>query len=192
MMPNWAFGLWQSRQRYETQQQSLDVVKEYRRRKIPFDNIVQDWFYWKEDSWGSHEFDPVRFPDPDGWIKSIHDQHANLMISVWPKFYPTTENAKELNARGFLYQKNLTEGTRDWVGNGGYVSTDYDAFNPEARKLYWSQMNKKLFSKRNRRVVDGRFRARHRALTASAHRPARTHESDLSRHRLARAQRLPS
>jgi alpha-D-xyloside xylohydrolase len=139
--------MWQSRQRYETQQASLDVVKEYRRRKIPFDNIVQDWFYWKEDSWGSHEFDPARFPDPDGWIKAIHEQHANLMISVWPKFYPTTENAKELNARGFLYQKNLQDGTRDWVGEHGYVSTDYDAFNPEARKLYWSQMNKKLFSK---------------------------------------------
>ena len=74
MMPRWALGLWQSRQRYETPKQSLDVVDGFRTRGIPFDNIVQDWFYWKEDSWGSHEFDPHRFPDPDEWVRDIHDQ----------------------------------------------------------------------------------------------------------------------
>ncbi len=63
MMPSWAFGLWQSRQRYETAQESLDVVKEFRARQIPFDNIVQDWQYWTIDTWGSHEFDPTRFPE---------------------------------------------------------------------------------------------------------------------------------
>ncbi len=74
MIPRWALGLWQSRQRYETSKQSLDVVDGFRARGIPFDNIVQDWFYWKEDSWGSHEFDPARFPDPDRWVRDIHDQ----------------------------------------------------------------------------------------------------------------------
>jgi alpha-D-xyloside xylohydrolase len=147
MMPAWVFGLWQSRQRYETAQQSLDVVREYRRRQIPFDNIVQDWQYWPIDSWGSHQFDPARFPDPDGWIKALHDQHAHLMISVWPKFYPSTANAQELQAHGFLYQSNLRLQVRDWLG---YVATDYDAFNPEARKLYWSQIEKNLF----RRGID--------------------------------------
>src|ERR1017187_2692105 len=88
MMPAWAFGLWQSRERYETAQQSLDVVKGFRSRGIPFDNIVQDWRYWPEGTWGSHEFDPARFPDPDGWIKAIHELHAHLMISVWGKFDP--------------------------------------------------------------------------------------------------------
>ena len=62
MMPQWAFGLWQSRNRYETAQQGLDVVSEFRRRGIPFDNLVQDWQYWKSDGWGSHHFDPARFP----------------------------------------------------------------------------------------------------------------------------------
>jgi len=147
MMPSWAFGLWQSRQRYETAEQSLDVVREYRRRQIPFDNIVQDWQYWPIDAWGSHQFDAARFPDPDGWIKAIHDLHAHLMISVWPKFYPTTANAQELQAHGFLYQSNLQLQERDWLG---YVATDYDAFNPEARKLYWSQIEKNLF----RRGID--------------------------------------
>ena len=145
MMPRWAFGLWQCRQRYETQQQSLDILEGFRSRKIPIDNIVQDWFYWKADQWGSHQFDPQRYPDPEGWIRTIHDKyHARLMISVWPKFYPNTENAKVLRARGFLYEKDLEEGEKDWIN---FVYTYYDAFNPEARKIFWSQMERELFRK---------------------------------------------
>jgi alpha-D-xyloside xylohydrolase len=144
MLPNWAFGLWQSRQRYETSQQSLDVVKEFRERQIPLDNIVQDWQYWHVDAWGSHEFDPARFPDPEGWIKELHAEHAHLMISVWGKFNPNTENAKEMAAKGYLYLPNLEEHVKDWI-NQPY--TFYDAFNPGARKLFWSQIDTDLFSK---------------------------------------------
>ncbi len=144
MMPIWAFGLWQSRQRYKTAQESLDVIDGFRSRKIPFDNIVQDWFYWRENAWGSHQFDPARFPDPEGWIRAIHDKHARLMISVWGKFYPGTENFAALRSRGFLYELNLREGLKDWVG---YPYTFYDAFNPQARELFWSQVNRDLFSK---------------------------------------------
>ncbi len=146
MMPRWAFGLWQSRQRYETQQQSLDVVDGFRSRRIPFDNIVQDWFYWPEDKWGSHEFDAKRFPDPNGWIRAIHDRNARLMISVWGKFYPGTENFEAMRSRGFLYEPPLRAGYRDWVGPG-YHYTFYDAFNPEARALFWSQVKTALFER---------------------------------------------
>jgi alpha-D-xyloside xylohydrolase len=146
MMPRWAFGLWQCRQRYKTQQESLDVLAGFRSRQIPIDNIVQDWFYWREDQWGSHQFDPVRFPDPAGWIRAIHDQyHAQLMISVWPKFYPTTDNFKAMRARGFLYEPNLAEDIHDWIG---HPDTFYDAFNPGARKLFWEQISRELFSKK--------------------------------------------
>jgi alpha-D-xyloside xylohydrolase len=144
MMPVWAFGLWQSRQRYKTAQESLDVVDGFRSRNIPFDNIVQDWFYWRENAWGSHEFDPARFPDPSGWVRAIHDKHAQLMISVWGKFYPGTANFEAMHSRGFLYEPNLKDGFHDWVG---YPYTFYDAFNPEARKLFWAQVNRELFSK---------------------------------------------
>ena len=144
MLPNWVFGLWQSRQRYETAQQSLDVVQEFRKRNIPFDNIVQDWQYWRPDAWGSHEFDPTRFPDPDAWIKAIHAQHAHVMISVWGKFNPNTANAKEMLADGFLYTPNLKEHILDWIDQ---PYTFYDAFNPGARKLFWSQIDSHLFSK---------------------------------------------
>jgi alpha-D-xyloside xylohydrolase len=147
MVPRWTLGLWQSRQRYETSQASLDVVDGFRSRGIPFDTIVQDWFYWKENAWGSHEFDPARFPDPTKWVSDVHARHAHLMISVWGKFYPGSKNFEEMRAHGFLYQHNLSEGLRDWVGDGGYPYTFYDAFNPEAGKLFWAQMDRTLFRK---------------------------------------------
>jgi alpha-D-xyloside xylohydrolase len=143
-MPAWALGLWQSRQRYQTAEQSLDVVKGFRSRGIPFDNIVQDWQYWKPDQWGSHQFDPARFPDPDGWIRAIHDLHAHLTISVWGKFYPGTANFSAMRAAGYLFPRNLTERTLDWL-NQPY--TFFDAFDAGARKLFWQQMNHDLFSK---------------------------------------------
>lgn len=145
LMPLWAYGLWQCRERYQNAQEVLDVLAEFRRRAIPLDNIVQDWQYWRGDQWGSHEFDPERFPDPEGWLHQIHDDyHARLMISVWPKFYRGTANFDELNEKGFLYPETLRRPTTDWLG---YVHTFYDAFNPEARKLFWEQMNRELFSK---------------------------------------------
>ena len=131
MMPLWAFGLWQSRERYKTAQESLDVLREFRSRGIPVDTIVQDWQYWKEDTWGSHRFDSTRFPDPEGWIREIHDRYkARLMISVWGKFYPGTENFEELHSRGLLYEPPLREGLRDWLG---HPYTFYDAFSPVAQ-----------------------------------------------------------
>jgi len=144
MMPEWSFGLWQSRQRYETSTQSLDVVKEYRRRDIPFDNIVQDWQYWPPNKWGSHQFDPKRFPDPVGWLKELHALHSHVMISVWGKFYTGTSNFDAMEKAGYLYQPDLKEHMEDWIG---YPYTFYDAFNPGARKLFWSQINTALFSK---------------------------------------------
>lgn len=145
MLPKWAFGLWQSRQRFNTQQESLDVLEGFRSRKVPVDVIVQDWFYWKPDQWGSHEFDPTRFPDPDGWIKAIHEKYnAKLLISVWPKYYRDAKNYDEMQSRGFLFQENLERNQKDWVG---YVSTFYDAYNPEARKAYWNQIKTALFDK---------------------------------------------
>ena len=145
MMPRWAYGFWQCREHYKTSQESLDVLAQYRSYKAPIDNIVQDWQYWKEAEWGSHAFDPTRYPDPDAWIKSIHSTYnAQVMISVWPKFYTGIPNFTALNNAGDLYQPNITDGKKDFVG---YNFTFYDAFKADARKLYWSQINTALFSK---------------------------------------------
>jgi alpha-D-xyloside xylohydrolase len=143
MMPRWAYGFWQSRQRYTTQKELVDVVAEYRKRRIPLDNIVMDWFYWKEDSWGSHQFDKTRFPDPKGMLDKVHAMNARFMISVWPKFYPTTDNYKELDAAGFMYRGNIEAGAKDWVGPG-YLNSFYDPYAKAAREIYWRQLNENL------------------------------------------------
>lgn len=146
LMPKWAMGFWQSRERYKTQDEILNTVKEFRSRKIPLDNIVLDWSYWKEAEWGSQEFDPARFASPDQMIKTLHQQHVNLMISVWPKFNKGFDVYDEMDKNHFLYKRNIAEGRRDWIGKG-YQNTFYDAFNPKARQALWSLMNKRLYSK---------------------------------------------
>lgn len=147
MMPKWAMGFWQCRERYKTQEQLLDVVKEFRNRKIPIDNIVQDWFYWEEDKWGDHEFDKSRFPDPEGMVKELHENlNTKIMISVWPKFYVGTKNYEIFEENGWLYRRNVEKKEKDWVGPG-YLSTFYDAYNVDANKLFWKGINEKLFRK---------------------------------------------
>ncbi|MBP1658966.1 MAG: alpha-xylosidase [Candidatus Aminicenantes bacterium] len=139
VMPKWALGFWQSRERFKTQEELLSTLKEFRRRCIPLDAIVQDWFYWRENDWGSHEFDPARFPDPKAMVDEVHSLGARLMLSVWPKFYVTTRHYKEMEAIGAIYPQAVADGIRDWVGPG-YVGSFYDAFDPRARALFWDQM----------------------------------------------------
>ncbi len=143
LLPRWVYGFWQSRERYKTQDELVGTVREYRKRAIPLDNIVQDWFYWKEDSWGSHEFEKARFPDPKKMVEDLHALNARVMISVWPKFYPTTEHFKELDAKGYIYRRNLEQQEKDWVGPG-YLSSFYDPYSEEARRIYWRQVDEKL------------------------------------------------
>ncbi|HEY3754690.1 MAG TPA: TIM-barrel domain-containing protein [Opitutaceae bacterium] len=143
MIPQWAFGLWQSRERYKTAQESLDVIDEFRRRHIPFDNIVQDWQYWKLDAWGSHDFDSSRFPDPKAWVQGIHDRHAHAMISVWAKFYDSTANFKELQSHGFLFNPPASLHTPDFLG---FPNLFLDVFNPAARRMFWDQMDAKIYT----------------------------------------------
>jgi alpha-D-xyloside xylohydrolase len=143
MLPKWAFGFWQSRERYMSQEELIGVLEEYRERRIPIDNIVLDWFYWPENAWGSHEFDPRHFPDPAAMVQQIHELDAHIMISVWPKFYPTTKNYKALDARGCMFNKNIERKNLDWVGPG-YLNAFYDAFDGGCRDLYWDQLRTTL------------------------------------------------
>ena len=146
LLPKWSYGFWQSRERYKTQAELTGALDEYRRRKLPIDAIVLDWSYWPENAWGSHDFDPKNFPDPDGMIDHVHDRNAQIMISVWPKFYPTTEHYKELDAAGYMYKRNVEVGELDWIGKG-YLNSFYDPFTKEAQDIFWRQVNTKLNSK---------------------------------------------
>lgn len=146
IMPKWAMGFWQSRERYKTQDELLSAVKEYRKRNIPLDNIVLDWSYWPQNAWGSHDFDLARFPDAKGMIDSVHAMDAHIMISVWPKFYYTTDNYKAFDKEGWMYRRAVQDSIKDWIA-AGYIGSFYDAYSEGARKLFWKQMSEKLYSK---------------------------------------------
>jgi alpha-D-xyloside xylohydrolase len=106
--------------------------------------IVQDWRYWRDKQWGTHEFDPERFPDPKGMVDEAHRLNARVPISVWPKFDTGTANFEEMHRAGYLYPYTLDRGIRDWLGD---QFSFYDAFNPQARKVYWRQIKDALFAK---------------------------------------------
>ena len=154
LYPKWALGFWQSRERYKTQEELVSTLAEFRKRQIPIDNIVQDWNYWPEDQWGSHEFEASRYPDPQQMLDSVHQMHGRFMISVWPKFYVNTDNYKELDEKGWMYNQSPTDGIRDWVGSG-YKNGFYDAYDPDARKMFWRQMDENLYTKYNKNGVPG-------------------------------------
>ena len=139
VMPKWAMGFWQSREKYNTADEMLGALKGFRDRKIPIDNVVLDWSHWPQDAWGSHEFDRSRFQDPQAMVDSVHAMNARLMISVWPKFYTTTEHYKEFDKNGWIYPQSVRDSLRDWIGPG-YLYGFYDAYNADARKLFWKQM----------------------------------------------------
>jgi alpha-D-xyloside xylohydrolase len=130
MFPRWAFGYIQSKERYVSQVELIDVVREYRKRGLPLDCIVQDWKSWPRDLWGQKTLDPERFPDPDEMTSEIHQLNTHLMISIWPNMNPGGDNWREMREHGYL------------LGNQG----TYDAFQEKARALYWKQANEGLFA----------------------------------------------
>ena len=144
IMPKWVLGFWQSRERYKSSADIEQTLSEFRKRKVPVDNIVQDWNYWKLDSWGDHKFESSRFPNPQAMLDSVHAMGGRFMISVWPKFYCTVDNYKALDKKGWIYQQAVKDSIHDWLG---FMGSFYDAYDPGARKLFWKQMNERLYSK---------------------------------------------
>ena len=154
LYPKWVLGFWQSRERYKTQEEIEGTLAEFRKRQIPIDNIVQDWNYWPEDQWGSHEFEASRYPNPQQMLDNVHQMHGRFMISVWPKFYCNTDHYKELDAKGWMYIQSPTDDIHDWVGPG-YKNGFYDAYDAGARKMFWRQMDENLYTKFNHNGIAG-------------------------------------
>ncbi|MGB8648501.1 MAG: glycoside hydrolase family 31 protein [Anaerolineae bacterium] len=130
MLPKWAFGYIQSKERYTAQAELIEIVREYRTRRLPLDCIVQDWKSWTSDLWGQKSLDPDRFPNPRQMMEELHELNVRLMISIWPTLRPGGTDWSELHAHGFLLGNQAT----------------YDAFNPAARACYWEQANAGLFA----------------------------------------------
>ncbi len=134
----WAYGFWQCKNKYQSQAEIEGVAAKYRALHIPVDNIVQDWFWWVtmgEMKWNS------KYPDPQGMINKLHDEHFHLMVSVWPFFRPGTSVYDEFDKNGWFIAKTLTGGFHP-VGQALY-----DPTNPDARAKYWTNINTALFQK---------------------------------------------
>ena len=149
LIPKWALGFWQSRERYSTQEELVGTLAELRRRHIPVDNIVQDWQYWEADQWGSHAFEAGRYPDPEKMLDDVHALHGRFMISVWPKFYTNTDHYRELKEAGYAYTHAEDSCLVDWLG---HPTSFYDAYSEGGRKMFWRQMDESLYTKYGRKI----------------------------------------
>jgi alpha-D-xyloside xylohydrolase len=138
MFPKWAFGLFQSQDRYKSQAEVLSVKDNYRKNNIPVDCIVQDWFYWEPDVIGSHKFWPERYPDPKAMVAELHKANIHAMISIWPVMAKGTANynamAKAGNLTAILWDNVMTHTFDNY----------YDAHSEKARKMYWDQARDSL------------------------------------------------
>jgi alpha-D-xyloside xylohydrolase len=137
MYGKWAYGYWQSKEHYHTQDEVVAVAKEYRKRGIPVDNIIQDWNYWGTmREWSGMHFDPERYPQPGEMMKTLHGLNFHLAISIWGGLGPDSKLYKEMDKKGFLFKPS------GWAG-----FKFYDAFNPKANDLYWKYLKTGLYSK---------------------------------------------
>jgi len=131
LLPKWAFGFIQSKERYVNAAELIEVVREYRRREIPLDAVVLDWKSWPNGAgWGQKSFDPERFPNPAAMTRELHEMGARLMVSLWPIMTGDCPDQLEMRGQGGM------------LGN----QSTYNAFDPAARKIYWEQANRGLFT----------------------------------------------
>lgn len=137
LFPKWAYGFFQSREHYGTQEDILSVAREFRRRHVPLDCIVQDWNYWGEHGWNAVTWDLNRYPDPAAMTREIHGMDMKVIISVWPSFGAETAICNELEAVGGILEKPDRSGE-----NWGRV---HDPFNPQAAAIVWDYMRRNLW-----------------------------------------------
>jgi alpha-D-xyloside xylohydrolase len=130
MLPRWAYGYIHCRERFRSSQEIVDTLREFRRRKLPVDVMVQDWQYWGRHGWNAMRFDEAHYPDPAALVRDVHGLNARLMLSVWAKIARDTELGRATAAA-----RHYIDGT-DWV----------DFFDPKAAAFYWQQQRDRLLS----------------------------------------------
>ena len=147
MLPLWSYGFMQSRERYKTSAELVQVLDRYRSDGVPIDVMIQDWQYWGDNYlWNAMEFNNPDFGNPERWIKHIHDQNAKLMISIWSSFGPMTKPYRELQPKNMLIdiQTWPQSGLSDWPPRRDYPSgvRPYDPYSKEARDIYWNHLTR--------------------------------------------------
>ncbi|MDL2206357.1 family 31 glucosidase [Eubacteriales bacterium OttesenSCG-928-N13] len=142
MMPNYGMGFWQCKLRYRTQEELMAVAREHKRRGLPMDVIVSDFFHWPYQ--GDWRFDPLDYPDPDAMVKELKELGIELMVSIWPFVDVKSENYQEMKEKGYLIRVDRgVPYSADFCGN----ILCYDATNPEARDFVWSVAKKNYYDK---------------------------------------------
>ena len=142
MMPEFAMGYWQCKLRYQTQEELLEVAREYKRRGLPISVIVVDFFHWPLQ--GEWKFDPTYWPDPDAMIRELKEMGIELMVSIWPTVDYRSENFEEMQAKGLLVRvESGIPISMDFQGN----TLHYDPTNPEARDYVWQKAKKNYYDK---------------------------------------------
>lgn len=142
MMPEYAMGFWQCKLRYQTQEELLNVAREYKKRELPISVIVIDFFHWPLQ--GEWKFDKTYWPDPDAMIRELKDLGIELMVSIWPTVDYRSENFEEMKEKGYLIRTE--RGLRismNYMGN----TVHYDATNPDARKYLWNKAKQNYYDK---------------------------------------------
>ena len=148
MLPLWTYGFHQSRERYKSAKELLDVVKGYRAANVPLDGIIQDWQYWGNNYlWNAMEFMNEEFPNPKGWVEEVHNLGAHMSISIWQSFGPQTKPYRQLKEKGLLFdfitwpQSGISH---IWPPRRDYPSgvVCYDAYSAEARDIYWDNLKR--------------------------------------------------
>ncbi|KAF3000477.1 hypothetical protein E8E14_002224 [Neopestalotiopsis sp. 37M] len=142
MMPEYGLGFWQCKLRYQTQEELLEVAREYKRRNLPIDLIVIDFFHWPKQ--GEWKFDETYWPDPDAMVKELKDLNIELMVSIWPTVDKKSENFAEMLEEGHLIR--VDRGVRTGLDFEG-ETIHFDATNPGAREYVWNKCKENYFSK---------------------------------------------
>ncbi|HHV13608.1 MAG TPA: family 31 glucosidase [Clostridiales bacterium] len=140
MMPEYGLGFWQCKLRYQTQEELLEVAREYKRRGVPLDVIVIDFFHWPKQ--GEWKFDPVYWPDPAAMVKELKALGIELMVSIWPTVDKTCENYEEMLENGYLIRTE--RGFRAGLDFQG-ATIHFDTTNPKAREYVWNKVKQNYY-----------------------------------------------
>lgn len=142
MMPDFAMGFWQSKLRYQTQDELLNIAREYKRRGLPISVIVVDFFHWTNH--GDWKFDPEYWPDPEGMVRELRSMGIELMVSIWPTVAKNSENYDEMLKKDYLVKNDIGITTHmEFMGNTVF----FDATNPGAREFIWSKVKQNYYDK---------------------------------------------
>jgi alpha-D-xyloside xylohydrolase len=148
-LPAWASGFWQSKLRYRTQDELLDVAREYHRRGLPLSVIVADFFHWS--AMGDYRFDATEWPDPDAMVAELRELGVELMVSIWPTVSPLSENYGEFHERGLLVGADQGVEFQQTIQDKGMDApmpvAFYDPTNPQTGQFVWSLVERNYLSR---------------------------------------------